>query len=219
MAVTLNGRAVHGVTIEPATRKGMDTRITYAIAVIREKSGGKREKVNLAACLKGSRALEEVLDKYTADTYTETRALELAEDFAKNYPSVPLMEDAKERLGQIRAEIAKREAEAKDAEKGEGNNGEKGEGEKGEGEKGEGKAKAKRKTLAEKLSAVLNKENGALVKCEALITCLAVYNAAAAAAARNVLAGEAVKAAEALAAKAKREAEEARKMAETTARR
>ena len=214
MAVTLNGRAVHGVTIEPATRKGMDTRITYAIAVIREKSGGKREKVNLAACLKGSRALEEVLDKYTADTYTETRALELAEDFAKNYPSVPLMEDAKERLGQIRAEIAKREAEAKDAEKGEGNNGEK-----GEGEKGEGKAKAKRKTLAEKLSAVLNKENGALVKCEALITCLAVYNAAAAAAARNVLAGEAVKAAEALAAKAKREAEEARKMAETTARR
>ena len=214
MAITLNGRAVHGVTIEPATRKGMDTRITYAIAVIREKSGGKREKVNLAACLKGSRALEEVLDKYTADTYTEARALELAEDFAKNYPSVPLMEDAKERLGQIRAEIAKREAEAKDAEKGEGNNGEK-----GEGEKGEGKAKAKRKTLAEKLSAVLNKENGALVKCEALITCLAVYNAAAAAAARNVLAGEAVKAAEALAAKAKREAEAARKMAETTARR
>ena len=212
MAITLNGRAVHGVTIEPATRKGMDTRITYAIAVIREKSGGKREKVNLAACLKGSRALEEVLDKYTADTYTEARALELAEDFAKNYPSVPLMEDAKERLGQIRAEIAKREAEAKDAEKGEGNNGEK-----GEGEKGEGKAKAKRKTLAEKLSAVLNKENGALVKCEALITCLAVYNAAAAAAARNVLAGEAVKAAEALAAKAKREAEEARKMAEDAA--
>ena len=209
MAITLNGRAVHGVTIEPATRKGMDTRITYAIAVIREKSGGKREKVNLAACLKGSRALEEVLDKYTADTYTEARALELAEDFAKNYPSVPLMDDAKERLGQIRAEIAKREAEAKDAEKGEG--------EKGNDEKGNGKAKAKRKTLAEKLSAVLNKENGALVKCEALITCLAVYNAAAAAAARNVLAGEAVKAAEALAEKAKKEAEEARKMAENAA--
>lgn len=213
MAITLNGRAVHGVTIEPATRKGMDTRITYAIAVIREKSGGKREKVNLAACLKGSRALEEVLDKYTADTYTEARALELAEDFAHNYPSVPLMDDAKERLAQIRTEIARREAEAKNAEKGNGN------GEKGEGNgNGDGKAKAKRKTLAEKLSAVLNKESGALVKCEALITCLAVYNAAAAAAARNVLAGEAVKAAEALAEKAKKEAEEARKAAENAAR-
>lgn len=205
---TLNGNTINGVGVRAVTRKGIDQSITYALAVMTTRANGKTELRVLADTLKGSRALEEVLDKFTAKTYTHERALLLCEEFAKQF-GVEMLERERGELAEYRAEIAKREAEAKEGDE-----------EKGDEEKG-GKDNAKtarpRKTLTEKISAILNKESGAMVKCEALVSCLAVYNAAAAAAARNVLAAVAVKEAEELADKARRDAEDARKMAENAA--
>lgn len=208
--VTLNGNQIIGIGMRPVTRQGMDARITYALAVMVRTVGRTSEWTELkilADCLKGSRAIEETLDRFTGKTYTRERALLLCEEFAKQF-GVDILRREAEELKEYRARLAAAEEAAKAEEKSE-EDGEK-------GEKGE-KAARPKKTLTEKLAAVLNKAEGPLVKCEALVQCLAVYNPAAAAAARSVLAGEAVKEAEKLAAKAKADAEEARRAAERAA--
>lgn len=204
---SLNGNKVLGVGVEQVTRKGLDKEVRNALVVLLERANGRKESKALAECLKGSKALEEVLDSYTGKTFTYEQALLKAEEFSKQF-GVPVLSKEAEALKQWRAEIARKEAEAKaktDTQK-------EGEGE-GEASKKEDKPQPKRKTLTEKLSAVLNKEEGLFVKIEALINCLEVLNKEAAGAARLVMAGEAVKAAEATVAKAKAEAEEARKRA------
>ena len=204
--VTLNGNQIIGIGMRPVTRQGMDARITYALAVM-VRTLGRTELKILADCLKGSRAIEETLDKFTGKTYTFEQALLLCEEFAREF-KVEILPNEAEGLKAYRARLAAAEEAAKAEDKAEE-----------DGEKGEKAEKAARpkKTLTEKLAAVLNKAEGPLVKCEALVQCLAVYNPAAAAAARSVLAGEAVKEAEKLAAKAKADAEEARRAAERAA--
>lgn len=203
---SLNGNKVLGVGVEQVTRKGLDKEVRNALVVLLERANGRKESKALAECLKGSKALEEVLDSYTAKTFTFEQALLKAEEFSKQF-SVPVLSKEAEALKRWRVEIARKEAEAK----AKSDNQDEGE---GEANQKEAKPQPKRKTLTEKLSAVLNKEEGLFVKIEALISCLEVLNKEAAGAARLVMAGEAVKAAEATVAKAKAEAEEARKRAE-----
>lgn len=207
---SLNGNKVLGVGVEQVTRKGLDKEVRNALVVLLERSNRRKESKALAECLKGSKALEEVLDSYTAKTFTFEQALLKAEEFSKQF-GVPVLNKEAEALKQWRAEIARKEAEAKTK----SDNQVEGEGE-GEGDASQKEAKhqPKRKTLTEKLSAVLNTEEGLFVKIEALLSCLEVLNKEAAGAARLVMAGAAVKAAEATVAKAKAEAKEARKRAE-----
>ena len=204
-AVTLNGATIHGVGIHAITRKGnlATESLGFGVALMVEGENGRTRLRLLADLLKGCRSLEgAAYEKYTAEAWTEARALVLASDFsaATGVPLLPKDAEAVKAL-KDKAEAAKAEA-AKNGEKGE------------KVAKGEKKAP---KTSAQKIADVVNKLPES-EKIGALIVCLETLNASAAAAARMVLAGQGINEAQANALKAEAEAEEARKRAEAASR-
>ena len=197
-AITLNGAIIHGVGIHAITRKGnlATESLGFGVALMVEGENGRTRLRLLADLLKGCRTLEgAAYEKYTAEAWTETRALVLASDFstATGVPMLPKDAEAVKKLKE-KAEAAKAEAIKKDE----------------KSEKGE---KKPQKTSAQKIVDVVNKLPES-EKVGALIMCLEKLNAAAAAAARMVIAGQGINEAQAAALKAEAEAEEARKRAE-----
>lgn len=96
-AVTLNGNAIMGVGIVAATRKGTgkDEALGYVLALrtgtVKQNGDMKYSFAPLAELVRGSTALEEALDKYTAKTQATRRAaLALAADFSDKY-HVPML--------------------------------------------------------------------------------------------------------------------------------
>lgn len=96
-AVTLNGNAIMGVGIVAATRKGAgkDESLGFVLALrtgtIKQNGDMKYSFAPLAELVRGSVALEDALDKYTAKTLpTRRAALALAADFADKY-HVPML--------------------------------------------------------------------------------------------------------------------------------
>lgn len=201
-AVTLNGATIHGVGIHAITRKGnlATESLGFGVALMVEGENGRTRLRLLADLLKGCRSLEgAAYEKYTAEAWTEARALVLASDFstATGVPLLPKDAEAVKAL-KDKAEAAKAEAVKK-------------------GEKAEKPEKKAPKTSAQKIADVVNKLPES-EKVGALIMCLESLNASAAAAARMVLAGQGINEAQANALKAEAEAEEARKRAEAASR-
>lgn len=201
-AVTLNGVTIHGVGIHAITRQGnlATESLGFGVALMVESEGGRTRLRLLADLLKGCRSLEgAAYEKYTAEAWTEARALVLASDFS-TATGVPLLPKDAEAVRALKdkAEAMKAEAAKK-------------------GKKGEKAEKKASKTSAQKVAEVVNKlPEGE--KIGALIACLEKLNASAAAAARMVLAGQGINEAQANALKAEAEAEEARKRAEAASR-
>ena len=202
-AVTLNGVKIHGVGIHAITRKGnlATEALGFGVALMVEGENGRTRLRLLADLLKGCRSLEgAAYEKYTAEAWTEARALILADDFS-TATGVPLLPKDAEAIKALKEKAEAKKAEAKKAEKGET----------------EEKPKKKAKTSAERIAEVVNK----LPESErigALIMCLETLDASAASAARLVIAGHGINEAQALALKAEADAEDARKRAEVASR-
>lgn len=198
-AVTLNGVKIHGVGIHAITRRGnlATESLGFGVALMVEGENGRTRLRLLADLLKGCRSLEgAAYEKYTAEAWTEARALILADDFS-TATGVPLLPKDAEAIKALKEKAEAKKAEAKKAEKGET----------------EEKPKKKAKTSAERIAEVVNK----LPESErigALIMCLETLDASAASAARLVIAGHGINEAQALALKAEADAEDARKRAE-----
>lgn len=204
-AITLNGVKIHGVGIHAITRKGnlATESLGFGVALMVEGDNGRTRLRLLADLLKGCRGLEgAAYEKYTAEAWSEARALILAADFseATGVPLLPKDAEAvraiKEKAKAAKEEAAKNAANRANSAKGE---------------------KKQPKTSAQRVAEVVNKlPEGE--KIGALLMCLESLNASAASAARLVIAGRGIHEAQELALKAEAEAEEARKRAEAASR-
>ena len=177
--ITFNGVAVIGVGVRPITRKGnLNTEVLgYGIALLTEKDNGRRNYRNLADLLKGCKDITgAAFEKYTAEAFTEARALNLALDFSKA-TGVPLQDEERAKIADLRAKAQ----EMKDkAEK---------EGKKGEGDKDKKDKKAK-KTTAEKIADIVNAIGGTVqARATPLIDALKTLDPLAAAAAKCAIEG------------------------------
>ena len=200
-AVTLNGVKIHGVGIHAITRKGnlATEALGFGVALMVEGDNGRTRLRLLADLLKGCRGLEgAAYEKYTAEAWSEARALILAADFSKA-TGVPLLPKDAEAVKELKEKAEARKAEAKKT------------------QKDEKTEKKQPKTSAQRVAEVVNK----LPESErigALLMCLESLNASAASAARLVIAGRGIHEAQELALKAEAEAEAARKRAEVASR-
>ena len=200
-AVTLNGVKIHGVGIHAITRRGnlATEALGFGVALMVEGDNGRTRLRLLADLLKGCRSLEgAAYEKYTADAWSEARALILAADFSESTGIALLPKDA-EAVKELKEKAEARKAEAKKT------------------QKDEKTEKKPPKTSAQRVADVVNKlPEGERIG--ALLVCLETLNASAAGAARLVIAGRGIHEAQELALKAEAEAEEARKRAEVASR-
>ena len=200
-AVTLNGVKIHGVGIHAITRKGnlATEALGFGVALMVEGENGRTRLRLLADLLKGCRSLEgAAYEKYTAEAWTEARALILAADFSEATGVALLPKDA-EAVKELKEKAEARKAEAKKT------------------QKDEKTEKKPPKTSAQRVAEVVNKLPES-EKIGALLMCLESLNASAASAARLVIAGRGIHEAQELALKAEAEAEAARKRAEVASR-
>lgn len=199
-AVTLNGAIIHGVGIHAITRKGnlATESLGFGVALMVEDGNGRTRLRLLADLLKGCRSLEgAAYEKYTAEAWTEAKALALASDFSTATGVQMLPKDAEA------VKVLKEKAEAMKAEAAKKN------------EKNEKKPK-KAKTGAERVAEVVNKLDAA-ERVGALLAVLDTLNKEAAGAARLVISGVTAEEAARHIIKAREEAEAARKAAEHAA--
>ena len=177
--ITFNGVAVLGVGVRPITRKGnLNTEVLgYGIALLTEKENGRRSYRTLADLLKGCKDITgAAFEKYTADAFTEARALNLALEFSKA-TGVPLQDEEKSKIADLRAKAEEMKTQAKEGEK------------KGAREEGQ-KDKKPKKTTAEKIADIVNAIGGTIqARATPLIDALATLDPLAAAAAKCAIEG------------------------------
>ena len=178
--ITFNGVAIIGVGVRPITRKGnLKTEVLgYGLALLTEKENGRRSYRTLADLLKGCKDITgAAFEKYTAEAFTEARALVLADDFSEA-TGVPLQDEERAKVEALK----KKAEEMKEKAKGE-------EGKKGEGDKGKKDKKAK-KTTAQRLADIVNAIGGTIqARATPLIDALATLDPLAAAAAKCAIEG------------------------------
>ena len=177
--ITFNGVSVLGVGVRPITRKGnLKTEVLgYGLALLTEKENGRRSYRTLADLLKGCKDITgAAFEKYTAEAFTEARALVLADDFSEA-TGVPLQDEERAKVEALK----KKANEMKEkAEK---------EGKKGEGDKDKKDKKAK-KTTAQRLADIVNAIGGTIqARATPLIDALATLDPLAAAAAKCAIEG------------------------------
>lgn len=178
--ITFNGVTVLGVGVRPITRKGnLNTEVLgYGIALLTEKDNGRRSYRTLADLLKGCKDITgAAFEKYTAEAFTEARALNLALDFSKA-TSVPLQDEERAKIAELRAKAEEMKSKAEK------------EGKKGEGADKGAKDKKAKKTTAEKIADIVNAIGGTIqARATPLIDALATLDPLAAAAAKCAIEG------------------------------
>lgn len=177
--IRFNGTAVLAVGVRPITRKGnLATEVLgYGIALLTEKDNGRRSYRTLADLLKGCRDITgAAFEKYTAEAFTEARALNLAADFSKA-TGVPLQDEERAKIEELKKKADELKTKAAKEDK---------KGKKDESEKN----KKVKKTTAEKIADIINAIGGTIqARATPLIDTLAMLDPLAAAAAKCAIEG------------------------------